>query len=90
MKSRETTQKWKYGKPSWKLKEDLVTMAVIIGLTALFVLGVIVNYYLWNWLAPKFGWSEIGFWWFVPIAMVTLSFKFLFGVPFIWLAERRN
>ena len=90
MKSQETIKRWKYGKPSWKIKQELAVIAVILGLTAFFVLCVIANYSLWTWLAPKFGWSEIGFWWFVPITIVMLSFKFLFGIPFIWLADRKN
>ena len=30
-------------------------------------LAVLINYYLWNWVASMFGWSEIGVLWVVLI-----------------------
>ena len=46
-----------------------------------FVVAVVVNYYLWNWIAPVFGWPEISFWWCVLITLVFVPIKlFIEGV----------
>ena len=50
--------------------------------------AVVLNYYLWNWLLPIFGWSEIGFWWYVPITLGMLLIKLLgHGLYFLLFAR---
>ena len=42
-----------------------------------FPLGVIAHYYMWHWLAPKFGWPELDFWLFVPITIGSMLLELL-------------
>lgn len=56
-------------------------------LLALFLIAslcgaVVINYYLWTWIARVFDWPEIGFWWFVPITLVVVPLKFVISALF--------
>ena len=57
-----------------------VVLAIL--LITSFIGAVVINYYLWNWIAPMFGWPEIRFWWFVPITLVLVPLKFLINALF--------
>ena len=85
---RKTAAKKRTGAEDTEVEGVGVTLIVIYSMS--FAGAVVINYYLWGWIAPKFGWLEIGFWWFVPITIVVIPLRLILNALLLFLFSRKG